>query len=445
MLLKSQASAFVASQCASNSGPIASKHANRRAIFENSRTSSSFIGRPKTSRSHLLLRPPIVNPHQTSIQWLHATVPSVYSLGNMNSVRSSELISTAEAARQVGCTVQHLRLLIRNGVLKGTRVGRDWVLDRGDVANYVDRRYSAVRTESPQAGEPIETLFTEAELQSIVNVASVPQRSPLRYPGGKTWLIPYARLWLKSIAPLPKLLVEPFAGGASIGLTAGFENLASEVELVELDPDIAAMWRVCLNGELEALCRKITKFDFEVENVRAVIDSKPKREVDHAFQTIIKNRASRGGILAPGAGLVKNGEAGKGIASRWYPETIVNRIREINRRASRFRIKEMDGFEAIRARKDEIRTAFFVDPPYPKAGKRLYRFHCIDHRGLFTLLNEVKGSFLITYDQSPEIESLAIEFGFEHDVVPMKSTHHEHKFEILISRDLSWLPSRTAA
>jgi len=250
---------------------------------------------------------------------------------------------------------------------------------------------------------------------------------------------------LKSIAPLPKLLVEPFAGGASIGLTAGFENLASEVELVELDPDIAAMWRVCLNGELEALCRKITKFDFEVENVRAVIDSKPKREVDHAFQTIIKNRASRGGILAPGAGLVKNGEAGKGIASRWYPETIVNRIREINRRASRFRIKEMDGFEAIRARKDEIRTAFFVDPPYPKAGKRLYRFHCIDHRGLFTLLNEVKGSFLITYDQSPEIESLAIEFGFEHDVVPMKSTHHEHKFEILISRDLSWLPSRTAA
>jgi len=363
----------------------------------------------------------------------------------MNSVRSSELISTAEAARQVGCTVQHLRLLIRNGVLKGTRVGRDWVLDRGDVANYVDRRYSAVRTESPQAGEPIETLFTEAELQSIVNVASVPQRSPLRYPGGKTWLIPYARLWLKSIAPLPKLLVEPFAGGASIGLTAGFENLASEVELVELDPDIAAMWRVCLNGELEALCRKITKFDFEVENVRAVIDSKPKREVDHAFQTIIKNRASRGGILAPGAGLVKNGEAGKGIASRWYPETIVNRIREINRRASRFRIKEMDGFEAIRARKDEIRTAFFVDPPYPKAGKRLYRFHCIDHRGLFTLLNEVKGSFLITYDQSPEIESLAIEFGFEHDVVPMKSTHHEHKFEILISRDLSWLPSRTAA
>ena len=29
-----------------------------------------------------------------------------------------------------------------------------------------------------------------------VNVASVPQRSPFRYPGGKTWLVPYVRSWL---------------------------------------------------------------------------------------------------------------------------------------------------------------------------------------------------------------------------------------------------------
>jgi len=32
---------------------------------------------------------------------------------------------------------------------------------------------------------------------SIINVASVPQRSPSRYPGGKTWLIPTVRKWLR--------------------------------------------------------------------------------------------------------------------------------------------------------------------------------------------------------------------------------------------------------
>ena len=33
--------------------------------------------------------------------------------------------------------------------------------------------------------------------QSIINVASVPQRSPFRYPGDKTWLIPTVLQWLK--------------------------------------------------------------------------------------------------------------------------------------------------------------------------------------------------------------------------------------------------------
>ena len=31
----------------------------------------------------------------------------------------------------------------------------------------------------------------ESGSKGIVNVASVPQRSPFRYPGGKTWLIPF--------------------------------------------------------------------------------------------------------------------------------------------------------------------------------------------------------------------------------------------------------------
>lgn len=33
----------------------------------------------------------------------------------------------------------------------------------------------------------------------VVNVATVPQRSPLRYPGGKTWLVPHVRAWLSGI------------------------------------------------------------------------------------------------------------------------------------------------------------------------------------------------------------------------------------------------------
>src|SRR5438552_126943 len=57
-----------------------------------------------------------------------------------------------------------------------------------------------------------------------VNVASVPQRSPFRYPGGKTWLVPYIREWLHSKRQRPSRLIEPFAGGAIISLTSAFER-----------------------------------------------------------------------------------------------------------------------------------------------------------------------------------------------------------------------------
>src|ERR1700674_1531455 len=42
-------------------------------------------------------------------------------------------------------------------------------------------------------------------LTEPVNVASVPQRSPFRYPGGKTWLIPYIRSWLVAKTCRPSL------------------------------------------------------------------------------------------------------------------------------------------------------------------------------------------------------------------------------------------------
>ena len=67
-----------------------------------------------------------------------------------------------------------------------------------------------------------------------VNVSSVPQRSPFRYPGGKTWFVPYVREWLQSKKERPSRLIEPFAGGAIISLTVAFERLAKHVLFADL-------------------------------------------------------------------------------------------------------------------------------------------------------------------------------------------------------------------
>ena len=74
-----------------------------------------------------------------------------------------------------------------------------------------------------------------APKEKPINVASVLQRSPFRYPGGKTWLVSRIRLWLRRRFPEPTELVEPFAAGGIVGLTAAFEGLAKHVTMVELD------------------------------------------------------------------------------------------------------------------------------------------------------------------------------------------------------------------
>src|SRR5437016_2320426 len=78
----------------------------------------------------------------------------------------------------------------------------------------------------------------------IVNVASVSKLSPFRYPGGKTWLIPHVRRCLLSRTPSPSELIEPFAGGAIVGLTAAFERLADSGVLIEKD---VAVWHTPFN------------------------------------------------------------------------------------------------------------------------------------------------------------------------------------------------------
>jgi DNA adenine methylase len=72
------------------------------------------------------------------------------------------------------------------------------------------------------------------------------------------------------------------------------------------------------------------------------------------------------------------------------------------------------------------------------AARRLYTNWQIDHRRLFATMRRCKGDFLMTYDNTPEIVTLAAKFGFEAKPVAMKNTHHAKMTELLIARDLRW-------
>lgn len=273
----------------------------------------------------------------------------------------------------------------------------------------------------------------------IFNVASVPMRSPFRYPGGKTWLVPYLRSWLLSKKQKPSELVEPFAGGGIVALTAAFEGLANHVTMVELDEGVAAVWRAILGGHAEELADRIVGFDLSPETVRKVLGSPAHSLMDRAFATILKNRVNRGGILAPGASLVKNGENGRGLSSRWYPETLKKRILGISSISNRITFVESDGMEVLRENARLLGAVFFIDPPYTVAARRLYSRWELDHEKLFGIAATLSGDFLMTYDNDERVRALASAHGFETREVAMKNTHHAKMTELLIGRDLSWL------
>src|SRR3989344_2281707 len=194
------------------------------------------------------------------------------------------------------------------------------------------------------------SLFLELPTQERtgpVNVASVPQRSPFRYPGGKTWLVPFFRQWMMSFERIPNLLVEPFAGGGIISLTAAFENLAEKTLMVEMDDQIAAVWKTILGGDADWLAKRIISFPLNMGTARAEFSKTSKSIRNIAFKTLLKNRTFHGGILAEGSGMIKHGENGKGILSRWYPQTIARRIRDIELVADRIKFVHGDAFEVL--------------------------------------------------------------------------------------------------
>lgn len=284
---------------------------------------------------------------------------------------------------------------------------------------------------------------TPTRLPSPVNVASVPQRSPFRYPGGKTWFVPTFRRWMASLAQKPRILVEPFAGGGIISLTALFEDWVERVVMVELDEDVAAVWQTIVGGEAEWLAERILSFQLSRETLIAELSRPPASLRERAFHTILRNRTLHGGILANGASFLKHGENGKGSASRWYPQTLARRLRDLQQVAHRIDVRCADGLAVIEEFAHCTDAVFFVDPPYTaggkRAGKRLYRYHQIDHRRLFHLCQQVAGEVLLTYNEAEEVKELAREYGFQMRLVPMKNTHHATLRELVIGRDLAWL------
>jgi DNA adenine methylase len=243
--------------------------------------------------------------------------------------------------------------------------------------------------------------------------------------------------------PEPAEFIEPFAGGGIISLSTANMNLADHITMVELDPEIAAVWQTMFSDHAEWLANEIVSFDLTAENISARLKAGTPTTREHGFQTLLKNRTYHGGILAPGSGVLKYGENGRGIKSRWYPETLQKRILKVATLKDRITFINGDGIQVMRDNAHRKDAVFFIDPPYTaagkKAGSRLYTHFDLDHEELFRVTATVAGDFLMTYDDAEGVRRLARKHGFRMRTIAMKNTHHAEMKELLIGRNLDWV------
>ena len=276
----------------------------------------------------------------------------------------------------------------------------------------------------------------DAELKLLRNIKTLPPPSrylsPLRYPGGKSWLTQRFEKW---IGTKRVTLVEPFVGGGSISLHALSANLVDNVVMCELDPGVAAFWKAMLGPNVEFLVERILKFKPSLEELKLVFQKNARTTDDLAWQILLRNRFTFGGIMTSRSTFMKRGERNKGFASRWYPETLANRIRHIHTLRHRIDFRHADGLDTLSHMCSNAGEAVcFADPPYPEAGSRLYSLGDFNHERLFAILAIWRGRFMLTHEDCPYIRNLAAKYSFHTSKIIMHTRSHQHKQELVISK-----------
>jgi len=217
---------------------------------------------------------------------------------------------------------------------------------------------------------------------------------PLSYIGGKN------RLAKKIISILPEhtTYVEAFAGGAQVL----FHKPPSNVEVLnDLDFDIVNFFRVCQ-----------WHYDELIRYLRYCLVSRKLHELHLATNPATLTDIQRAGrffYLQKNSfgGLVVNQKFHYGVAHppNYNPSRIPEIVERTHARLARVQIESLP-YEQILKKYDRPTTVFYLDPPYWE--RRLYRhnFRQEDFIALERRLHDIKGKFLLSLDDHPEVRKL---------------------------------------
>ncbi len=236
--------------------------------------------------------------------------------------------------------------------------------------------------------------------------------TPLRYPGGKTQLSPFVIDLVRANNLYGGVYAEPFAGGAGIAWRLLLNGDMTEVWLNDIDPAIFAFWDAVVN-QPDPLCERILKTHVTIQEwhkQRTVLADPGAKPSDLAFATLYLNRTNRSGILKGGVIGGKDQAGNYKLDCRFNKADLVHKIQRIHVYREVIRLSKLDAAHCLQEWNKTLprRSLVNIDPPYFNRGQDLYLsfYKPDDHATLATQVRALSAPWMLTYDDTPEIESL---------------------------------------
>lgn len=181
--------------------------------------------------------------------------------------------------------------------------------------------------------------------------------------------------------------VEPFVGSGAIF----WAKEPSEHEIInDLDTDLIKGYKL-LKTLKERQFPSASTFNSEA-NFNKFFDTAPNTKVNVLIKLVLKFCNTFG-------------NTGKGkIWDRGNPITKLNKIDEYQERLKDVKIYNKS-YEKMLEQFDSPNTFFYLDPPYENS-KGLYTEHSMNYEDMRSLLDKVKGKWLLSINDSPEIRRI---------------------------------------
>ncbi len=222
-------------------------------------------------------------------------------------------------------------------------------------------------------------------------------KSILPYLGGKSRLAPQI---VKEIPKDHTCYVEPFCGACWVMLA----KEPSKAEVInDADSELATFWRVIQN-HLEEFLRYyryaiISREIFEIEKAK---NSRLLTDVQKAVRYFYLQKLGFGGRTK--GRTFGTSASGPG---RLNLLNLEGHLQELYDRLSppRVTIENLDALDCI-TRYDRKSTFFYIDPPYYETAGYAVPYGTDDYKHLNTLLGSIKGRFLLSLNDHPDVRDL---------------------------------------